>query len=391
MEQTEAENVNFKIELKHRVQEACFWGVEPPESIPNLLDPRAWQLRFPTCLNLSLLHLVARGCLSVNLVSDFREAPVRPAHHVAIARTLARAGFRCDCRDTLGMTALQHLCSSGMGDDVGLELMEVLLEEGASPNTQSVFGTSPLQDAVMSSNVRKVELLLEHGADPNLPDNDGMTPMQTAMPMFVPDAAKLQVLMHKFCGKYAPDGNVCANPSRMKQIPKTMVKRCARCLVAVYCGVDCQRQHWKVHKAACGVKGNPVIRCNLLEESGGFMSTLNFADMHDGKAQALKIRQGTATESWRVAMGKPMKVKIQVMRSSQGGSDHPFLVYNKDRSFQCQLDAHAADGEQVAKLVLNRRVQGPGGAKGHFVAWLDKRLEPVQLVIAENLLSAQLW
>ncbi len=29
-------------------------------------------------------------------------------------------------------------------------------------------------------------------------------------------------------------------------------KSCAKCRLVVYCGKDCQRQHWKVHKKTCG-------------------------------------------------------------------------------------------------------------------------------------------
>ena len=38
------------------------------------------------------------------------------------------------------------------------------------------------------------------------------------------------------CGKYNPQKRLM----------------CAKCNIAVYCGVDCQKEHWKVHREQCG-------------------------------------------------------------------------------------------------------------------------------------------
>jgi ankyrin repeat protein len=56
----------------------------------------------------------------------------------------------------------------------------MLLERGASINTPTVFGRTPLNIASHQGHFEVVPLLLEYGADPNMPDNYSRTPSDIA-------------------------------------------------------------------------------------------------------------------------------------------------------------------------------------------------------------------
>ncbi len=58
------------------------------------------------------------------------------------------------------------------------ELVEMLLKDGADPNSAGDGKTAPLQAALMQgSNPRETKLLLDAGADPNIADSMGITPL----------------------------------------------------------------------------------------------------------------------------------------------------------------------------------------------------------------------
>merc|ERR1712098_436129 len=44
----------------------------------------------------------------------------------------------------------------------------------------------------------------------------------------------------------------CANC--MEKRPINQLKTCGRCRKVLYCGADCQKQHWKLHKKECKEK-----------------------------------------------------------------------------------------------------------------------------------------
>ena len=60
-----------------------------------------------------------------------------------------------------------------------LDLIKILLEHGANPNTSATKrpGSTPLALACQQGDIAVSRLLLEHGADPNVCGNDGLTPL----------------------------------------------------------------------------------------------------------------------------------------------------------------------------------------------------------------------
>ncbi len=61
-----------------------------------------------------------------------------------------------------------------------LEIVELLLNTGASMNTEDVFGNNPLANAAMTGNLTLVELLIKRGADVKAKDGFGNTALHLA-------------------------------------------------------------------------------------------------------------------------------------------------------------------------------------------------------------------
>ena len=82
----------------------------------------------------------------------------------------------------------------------------------------------------------------------------------------------------------------------------------------------------------------------------------------------------------QVPLGPPTSMQPEVM-----------LVYNKTRSFQCQVDAdRVTGGPDARRLAALVRERGISGSKGYFNAYIDQ--ETQELVVVSNaMLPAQPW
>ncbi|KAJ7338290.1 hypothetical protein JRQ81_011063 [Phrynocephalus forsythii] len=80
-----------------------------------------------------------------------------------------------DCTDANGNTPLSE--ASGGGHPKAIQM---LIENGANPNSRGAFNRTPLYRAAFGGHLAALELLLQHGADPRLYADDGNTPEQVA-------------------------------------------------------------------------------------------------------------------------------------------------------------------------------------------------------------------
>lgn len=103
---------------------------------------------------------------------------------------LLQKGVFVDTPDSAGYTALHYATRSGH-----IRVCEILLEHGAKVDsrTRSMRAT-PLHRAACMDRVEVVDLLLRYGASPNLTDADGRTALHRAIPMVAGSVGGVEVI-----------------------------------------------------------------------------------------------------------------------------------------------------------------------------------------------------
>ncbi|XP_075433565.1 cyclin-dependent kinase 4 inhibitor D isoform X2 [Ascaphus truei] len=92
-----------------------------------------------------------------------------------VKRLLYQELIHPDCLNRFGKTALQVMmfgCTP---------IAAELLKQGASPNIQDSYGTSPAHDAARCGFLDTLRVLADHGADLNSPDASGSLPIHLAL------------------------------------------------------------------------------------------------------------------------------------------------------------------------------------------------------------------
>ena len=107
---------------------------------------------------------------------------------IELVQRLLNAGASVNIRADHGATPA--LMAANWGD---LKLMQVLLEANADPNLQNNSGLSPLLIAAERGRVDVIRLLLSHAANPNLQDREGNAPLHKAIYSLNPEAVKVLV------------------------------------------------------------------------------------------------------------------------------------------------------------------------------------------------------
>lgn len=141
---------------------------------------------------------------------------VRKAGHIAVIRHLLSHGANPNAEDEGGYTRAflppaplfwthsrnKQFLLPFLALDLAViqnyrEAVELLLNNGASPNHMNGDKFSPLHAAVRSQFGDVATLLLRHGADFNLADGKGRTPLQIAQ-RFVCRTARTQMESHSY-------------------------------------------------------------------------------------------------------------------------------------------------------------------------------------------------
>ncbi|KAG5651267.1 hypothetical protein H0H81_009260 [Sphagnurus paluster] len=311
-----------------------------------------------------------------------RIVPQAATNHAGVLKYLISRGLPVDVPDIVGYTALSHALTS---DSVQLELGRLLITAGkADVNHRNRYGEVTVLAACMKNHIPAIELLLEHGADIDIKDADGTSARESALTFGPQVTAIVQKWVNRRSGKEPPRLEKKCDECGKDDVA---LKNCAKCQVARYCSVECQRKAWPTHKKTCKpfsskntatlkpfyVPGQSIVPTEVLQNSMMGMPNTTPSTHY----RSAHVPKGLSQAS------KNLIIKVQVPVGSGNG---PLLVYSKKRDFVCTIlreDAPAAY-DRVAGGV---RKQGVGGAKAYFAAELkskDELVVKVAEVLAEQ-------
>ncbi|XP_035682000.1 protein fem-1 homolog A-like [Branchiostoma floridae] len=157
--------------------------------------------------------------------------------HVDIVKLLLREGASVAKRSALSHAPLHIAAFNGE-----TEVVELLVQHGATLDIRDNRQHTPLVHACIFNHVDTVRLLLELGANPDVREAGSLDECEEESLKIVEEAMKTKLLR-------------CCNPKCGKPgYRKTgTLKLCGRCKLTRYCSRDCQIQHWSVgHKKCCG-------------------------------------------------------------------------------------------------------------------------------------------
>ncbi|KAF9461154.1 hypothetical protein BDZ94DRAFT_1264418 [Collybia nuda] len=118
---------------------------------------------------------------------------------------------------------------------------------------------------------------------------------------------------------------------------KRVTSRCTQCLTVSYCGTECQREDWKVHKQRCrSLKGGTWHTLTFEKNYGspGLVASRlvvnRFDSAHDTQSM---IENDLGVPPIDIHGEKPFLIKLQIALH-QFGDDASMLVYDRQKSFQ---------------------------------------------------------
>ena len=171
----------------------------------------------------------------------------RTASHSA-AKLLLKKGASRHAKDLKGGTPL-HWCVRG----ASLACLELLLGSASNRhytpqqlNEVDVDGWTPLCLAVEDGDVTMCRLLIDAGADANATTSTGDTCFDFALTNW-PDKPELAALFDPIAVHEPLPPPCCANC----QYSGAGLRACAKCHAVRYCGMECHKAHWRVHKVTC--------------------------------------------------------------------------------------------------------------------------------------------
>ena len=219
--------------------------------------------------------------------------------YLEVLKILLDAGANPNIKDCLGQSGL-HYCVTN--EIMGIELATLLLEYGANIDAQNRIGFVPLTVPFMTANLKFAEFFMCNGANVSIKAHfNGFK-----CDYFASKNPKLQAIISKGMRVQAQkdkDKLAKTNAACILCTKSGILKKCTGCFSVSYCGADCQKSHWKDHKAACRTKNSSKIVIVKKNEQ-----CKDYQVYSEKKKSILKSPKNTFSE-----LKKAFLIKIQVI------------------------------------------------------------------------------
>jgi hypothetical protein len=174
--------------------------------------------------------------------------------HTDALRQLMDSGANKEARDSLGGTALMH-AASDRNDHT--DCVRLLIIGGANKEAKDKAGGTALRHAAENGNTNCARLLMVAGANKEAKDKFGFTALDAAQRRGKHDVTRA---IASFSEAKIDDMALMDSKRRAQFMGRAChacfkteanMLKCGLCLKAYYCTKECQKSHWRQHKATC--------------------------------------------------------------------------------------------------------------------------------------------
>lgn len=125
--------------------------------------------------DIKVIKFLIKNGSEINGEDDISETPIFKAHSEEVVELLLESGASIDKVNCYGFNLLHNSCVDG-----NKELIELFLKKGCEKEHVDDNGRTPLLEACRRNQTDIVKLLANHGCDVNRPDRLGITPLSYA-------------------------------------------------------------------------------------------------------------------------------------------------------------------------------------------------------------------
>ena len=218
-------------------------------------------------------------------------------------------------------------------------------------NVPDRLGAVCLLEVIQSNRTDVANILLDDNqADLDVTDCDGCSPRSLSLHTAI--FSKVAAMVNRAAGKATKKQDEeafhkCANCN--KQAPRGVsFKVCSRCKKVVYCGRECQEEHWKSHRKECKKEVRAQELSVRLDRPQGSLYYSSFSLQGKRRGQPGRTEQGDTgyRKPSGVGFGEKFIIKVQ-----GDGPSMPLMVYDKTRECNFSVSPSSTGFSELREAV----------------------------------------